>query len=108
MELSNETLNNGLNLSMEFGENWLIKINDRLSKKHPELTVSELNTCDKLCKRVNKLANDYVRKNPDKTENKVKFCDFAIFKKIMTTKYNWINDDNLNHLYSQSCYYALK
>ena len=108
MELSNEILNKGLSFSMEFGDNWLVKINDRLSKKHPKLTKSELNSCEKLCRTVNKFAHDYVHKNPVKIENKITFIEFSFFKDLIKDKYEWINDENLSKLYSQSCYYALK
>lgn len=108
MKLSNEILNNGLNFSMEFGKNWLIDINDSLLNKYPKLTASELNICNKLCKKVNKLAHDFVIKNPVKTDNEIKFIAFSEFKIFMKTKFNWIEDENLKKLYNQSCYYALK
>lgn len=108
MVLSNKILNNGLDFSMDFGENWLVEIINRLSEKHPELTTSELDTCDKLCKKINKLAHDYVVKNPVKIGNEITFIDFTIFKDFMKSKYGWINEKNLRKLYSQSCYYALK
>lgn len=108
MKLSNEILNSGLNFSMEFGKNWLLEINDRLLAKYPNLTPSELNACDKLCKKVNKLANDFVYDNPEKKENEIEFITFSVFENFMKTNYDWISDKNLRGLYSQSCYYAWK
>jgi len=81
--MSNEILNNGLNLSMEFGENWLTDIDDRLRKK-------------------------LIRKNPIKNGDKIDFIDFSKFEDFMKIKYEWIDNANLKKLYSQSCYYALK
>jgi len=108
MKLSKDILNSGLNFSMEFGKNWLVEINARLSKVYPELTKSELNTCAELCKKVNEIANDFVYKNPVKTGKKIKFIDFSEFKNFVKTEYDWIDDKNLHRLYSQSCYYAWK
>ena len=106
--MSNEILNNGLNLSMEFGENWLTDIDDRVGKNHPKLTKSELRSCDKLCRKVNKTAHDFIRKNPIKNGEKIDFIDFSKFEDFMKIKYEWIDNTNLKKLYSQSCYYALK
>ena len=108
MELTKKILNDGLNLSMEFGENWLADIDERLRTKHPELTKSELRNCDKLCRKINKLAQDFISKNPTKTANEVKFVEFSLFESYIKAKYEWINNDNLNKLYSQGCYYSLK
>lgn len=108
MVLSNNILNSGLNFSMEFGKNWLIEINDRLLGVYPKLSESELFACDKLCKKVNKFAHDYVSKNPVKTKNEIKLIEFSEFANFVKTKYNWINEENLVKLYSQSCYYAMK
>ncbi|MGA9638716.1 hypothetical protein [Flavobacterium sp.] len=108
IKLSSEILNNGLNFSMEFGENWLVEINNRLSKKHPELSKSELDNCEKICRKINKISHDYVSKNPVKEGNEILFIESSKFKNFIKNKYDWITDDNLNNLYSQSCYYALR
>jgi len=106
--MSNEILNNGLNLSMEFGENWLKDINERLKIKYPELTISELKKYDKLHRKVNKYAHDFIRKNPIKNGNEINFIEFDKFEDFIKNKYDWIDEKNINQLYSQSCYYALK
>lgn len=108
MKLSKDILNTGLSFSMEFGENWLVEINDRLLSVYPQLSKLELDTSDKLCKKVNKFAHEYVLNHAVKTGNEIKFVDFSAFKNAMKVAYDWINDKNLQKLYSQSCYYALK
>ncbi len=108
MMLSNQIINEGLQLHLEFGENWLTDIDNRLSVKHPELSKTELRDIDKLCRKVAKEANDFVRTNPVKKEGKVTFIDSLDFKTYVLGRYNWVNKVNLNRLYSQSCYYAMK
>jgi len=108
MELSKRTLNSGLSFSMEFGKNWLADIQESLQNDNLELTTSELDFCNKLCKKVNKCAHDYVSNNPVIGEKEISFVEFYSFTKFIISKYEWINDKNLRHLYSQSCYYALK
>ena len=108
MNLNKEILNHGLNLSMEFGENWLKPINDRLSDTYPELSKSELMYCDKLCRKINEYAHDFIGNNPVKNGNEISFMESSKFKNVMKAKYSWIDDINLQRLYSQSCYYAWK
>ncbi len=106
--MNDEILNDGLNLSMEFGENWLTDIDDRLGAKYSKLTKSELRSCDQLCRKINKIAHDFIRKNAIKNGESISFIDFAKFEEFMKLKYEWIDKANLSKLYSQSCYYALK
>ena len=108
MDFNKEIANDGLNLSMEFGENWLKPINERLSKKYSELLPVELEKYNKLCKDVNTYANDFILNNPVKHNDELIFLPFEKFKKVIHKKYAWINEDNLKQLYSQSCYYAWK
>ncbi len=108
MQLPHKTLNYALNLSLEFGENWLVDIQDRLSKKYPELSKTELDYCKQLCEKINKLAHQYVANNPKKIGAEIKFTENSKFKEFIKKKYNWINDNNIKKIYSQSCYYAMK
>lgn len=108
MNLPSYVLNDALNFSMEFGENWLSDIGPRLLKKYSQLTKSELNNCSKLCKEINRTAHNYVSKNPVLKKNELTFIEFSEFEKMLLKKYDWINNENLKTLYSQSCYYALK
>lgn len=91
---------------MDWRENWLCPINDRLSILYPELTDLELINCNTLCKEVKKSANNFIFDNPIQNGAEISFIDFVLFKALMIEKYDWINDDNLRRLYSKSCYYA--
>lgn len=108
MEINKEIANYGLHLSMEFGENWLKPINERLSKKYQQLLPAELEQYNKLCKEINTYANDFIYSNPVKNNEEVTFLPFEDFKQEILKKYTWINEENLKRLYSQSCYYAWK
>ncbi len=108
MEFNQKIANYGLKLSMECGENWLKPIHERFNKKYPQLLPIELEQYNKLCKEVNTYANDFILKNPVKINEKLTFLPFKDFKQEILKKYTWISEDNLKHLYSQSCYYAWK
>ena len=108
MDIDVSALNVGLYLSMEFGENWLMPINDRMHVQFPNLSTDELEYCNTLCKKINTVANQYVYMNPIKKDDHVEFPKFDDFRHFMLNKYGWISDNNLSNLYSQSCYYALK
>jgi len=108
MKFSPKILNVALDLSMEFGENWLRSIEERLSKFYPELSFEELAQCDKICKEVNRTGNKFVYDNPVRDGDEVSFVAFSLFEKSMLLRYDWITDKNLKKLYSQSCYYAMK
>jgi hypothetical protein len=108
MTKSDQILNDGLELHLEFGENWLTDIDDRLSKRHPHLSESDLRNTDKLCRKIAKFANDLIRKTPVVKDGKPNFMDSSDFKTHLLNEYDWINKVNLSKLYSQSCYYAMK
>jgi len=108
MDLNKEILNEGLGLSMEFGENWLMDIDNRLHEKYPKLTETELKNCDQLCRKINKYAHSFFCNNHITDEKGITFIHFSKFEDFMKLKYNWIHNDNLSKLYSQGCYYALK
>ncbi len=108
MNLLPEILNYGLDLSMEFGENWLKPINQRLHNKFPNLNSFELEEYNLACKEVNRIANNFVFENPVKNENELNFVDFSVFENFMKQKYYWISIENTKRLYNQSCYYAYK
>lgn len=93
-------LNFALKLSMEFGENFLQPINKRLNKKFPDLQEIELDNYNQTTKEINKIANEYVYLNSE--------CDFLDFKKYLLNEFSWISDINLNRLFNQSKYFAIK
>ncbi len=108
MLLTIDILNYGLELSMDFGENWLQPINERLSSVFPNLSAQKLEECHLICKTVNKMGNRYVQENPVHTGTEITFIAFEAFEKFMLNKYHWVSAKNLKRLYSQICYYAYK
>ncbi|PZP38666.1 MAG: hypothetical protein DI598_20510 [Pseudopedobacter saltans] len=108
MNLNPEILNIGLDFSMEFGENWLKPINQRLLNKFPNLNLVELEKYNSVCKEVNNIANDFVYDNPAKNEKELTFIEFSKFENFMLQNFSWISKENLKRLYNQSCYYAYK
>ncbi|WP_053978612.1 hypothetical protein [Mangrovimonas xylaniphaga] len=88
MTLSDQILNDGLELHMEFGKNWLTDIDDRLAKKHPHLSKSDLRNTDRLCRKIAKFANDYVRKNPVIKLGKPTFINSSDFKTHLLNEYD--------------------
>ena len=104
----NEIANKALGLSMEFGKEWLKPISERLALLYPQLSAKELVQYDSLAKAINKMANKYVYDHPIKKENETAFVDFGQFEHAMLAKYDWISTENLQKLYSQTCYYARK
>ena len=108
MNFSEEILNVALDMSMEFGENWLKPINERIHKKYPDISSKDLEKLNSLCKNVNQFANNYVYKSGLVINGEIKFVDFNQFKIDILLKYDWMSENNLNRLYSQSCYYARK
>ena len=93
---------------MEFGENWLQPVNKRLSKIYPGLSDNELAGCNDLCAEVNKDAHRLVYENPVPGGPEIGFMHFELFSTQLLKKFGWINKENRQRLYSQSCYYARK
>ena len=48
------SLNAGLELAMEFGQDWLKPIQSRLALEHPQLSAAEPDEADALCRRAMK------------------------------------------------------
>jgi len=108
----NEILNKGLEFAMEFGSNWLQSIHTRLSKKYKQLSKEKLDYYNDFCRMTmdegHRFINESLCKlhddNKSITQQKLK----EDFNSFMLGKYNWINNQNLKHLFSQSLYYTWK
>jgi hypothetical protein len=112
-ESANESiLNEGLELAMAFGTDWLKPIKERLALLHPELTQAELNRYDTVCRKTMKIGHEWVYKklaSVAKERKKIKHKDLeAEVQKILLQQYPWINSSNFAKLLSQSIYYAYK
>jgi hypothetical protein len=102
----NETiLNEGLALAMEWGEQWLSPIQERLGAAHPEMSAGELDRYDDACraamKRMHALVPECWRTGGE--EEKVVYARYR--EKVMKS-WPWVSDDNLGRAWSQGMYYA--
>ena len=97
-----EILNFALDLSLEWGENWLQPINGRVLATHPQLTRDDAETLNAWCVEVRTFAFAevypwYARE----VENKA-----ARALEGTRRKYPHIDAENLSRLYNQGMYYA--
>ena len=107
-----EILNKGLELAMEFGENWLQPIQSRLSQNYGKLTDEMLDQYNKVCTHTMDDGHLYVYNFLTELKKNSKRISQAglkeMFDNYMLEKYGWIDSDNLDHLFSQSLYYTWK
>jgi hypothetical protein len=102
-----EVLNCGLALATAFGKNWLRPIQERLSERYPALSPSQLNECDATCRNAMKYAHALVPRvvaTLDTLDQRA----YAQFRDRLTERYPWMSEDNIERLFSQGCYYAMK
>jgi len=100
-----EIRNVGLDLAMEWGENWLRPIQDRLSAKYPDLDQGDLDRYDRLCRAAMKEGHDLVW---DMAQVGIDRVNDDEWKRQLKASYPWIDDANLSRLFSQGMYYAWK
>jgi hypothetical protein len=107
-----EILNSALSFALEFGENWLKPIQERLLAKYHFLSAKELNQYDRLCAALMEESNKYVYQQLDKAaKNNHSMLRTELkeeLHKFLSKDYSWINEENLSHIFSQGCYYAYK
>jgi hypothetical protein len=105
-------LNAGLDMAMEFGENFRQPIQERLSKKFRSLSPEQLNHYNTVCLMAMKEGNDFLTDLLSHLSSSHQTIREADLKhqliSFMKTRYSWINQNNLDRLYSQGCYYAFK
>jgi hypothetical protein len=103
MEYSSELLNKALNISLEWGENWLAPIQQRLKEKETRLTDTQLNEIDELCRQqVTRFAWKQFEAEADGEQT------VSEAKATIMNAFPWISPDNLAQLSSQGQYYARK
>jgi hypothetical protein len=100
-------LNEGLDLAMAFGENWLRPIQSRLAARFPQLEKAELDAYDAACRKAMKFGHEQAagtttEAGGDQSEH------FRLFEAAVLAKYAWVTPENLSRLFSQGCYYARK
>jgi hypothetical protein len=105
--LDDRILDAGLGLAMEWGDEWLRPIHERLARVHPELGPRELDAYDRACRAAMKYGNERAAScwhaaNGDQAEA------YRLFVEAVAAKYSWISEANLARLFSQGSYYAWK
>lgn len=100
-----EVLNAGLNLAMEWGEQWLQPIQQRLAKRYTGLSVEELDRYNAECQAAMKFGHDLVYLMAERLGADV---NMDAWRGQVLERYSWINESNLSRLFSQGMYYAYK
>ena len=90
---------------MEFGEHWLQPIQERLSKRFPNLSTDELEEYNRVCQEAMGFGHDYVYKFAEENSSEPNADNFS---GVIRSRYPWINRTNLSRLRSQGRYYARK
>lgn len=105
--MSEQVLNAGLMLAMEFGENWLQPIQSRLGAEFPELSSRDLERYNSTCREAMDFGHaqfgEAVR--VDSTGGATAKAAFA---ELVRRRYSWVDDQSMARLWSQACYYAWK
>lgn len=100
-----DILNDGLNLSLAFGKDWLKPIQKRLEKRYPELTQKELDAFNKTCTEARDFGHKklYTVAETDKVAmNKDEFVSYFL------NTYPWVSIKNSKSVYRQGLYYVFK
>ena len=98
-------LNDGLELAMDWGENWLAPVQDRLHQLHPDLRPEELNELNAACQEAMKVGHEIAYELVRERGQNVTQGDFIL---SVQAKHPWINAGNGARLFNQSMYYAWK
>jgi hypothetical protein len=100
---SAEIFQKAVELSLEWGKQWLQPINDRIRAIYPSLTEAEADDLDRKCKEIQKYCwDDLCWKELDGLITQAEIVA------AMKARYPELSDANLNHLISQGYYYARK
>jgi hypothetical protein len=100
-------LNVALALAMTFGKDWLKPVQPRLASRYPDLSRSELDECDAVCREVLALGRKqapvcWQQAGAQKSRGPEQF------RLAVHARFPWVSSENLSHLFSQGCYYAWK
>jgi len=102
-----QILNTGLAMAMEFGDNWLRPIQERLHARYCQLSESVLNEYNEQCQAAMKFGHLELR-HCWRDAHSQKDAAFQLFRERVCSRYPWISAANLERLFSQGCYYAWK
>jgi hypothetical protein len=102
-----QTLNVGLDMAMEFGQNWLRPIQERLHARFPKLSETDLDAYNEQCQAAMKFGHLELRECW-RAASSQKDAAFQLFRQRVLAAHPWVSAANLDHLFSQGCYYAWK
>lgn len=105
MALTDEILNAGLNLAMEWGPDWLKPIQERLGARFPALSLAELDEANTICQAAMRCGHAAVHDYAAATGKDVSPAEFA---NTVKQQYSWVDAKNLSRLHNQGMYYAWK
>ena len=100
-------LNEGLDLALEWGANWLKPINERLAERHPAMSAEELEAANKACQQAMYAGFDQVVASL-RAANRSEAIARGDYERAMRARFAWISQANLGRVFSQGCYYAWK
>lgn len=108
-----ELLNHGLSLAMEWGEDWLKPIQERLLRYHPWLQADQADEINGLAQEAMRLGHHLLYKSVEAAAYGYASCremvmDKQEFEGQVRARYEWVNEENISHLYAQGRYYAWK
>lgn len=98
-------LNDGLALAMDWGDQWLAPIQERLARQHPTLEPHELDELNDACQAAMRFGHEtaYRLVAPGGTE-----LDASAFAVAVRERFPWIDAANGERLLRQSLYYLWK
>ena len=97
--------NEGLGLAMDWGEDWLAPIQERLRERHPRLTRAELDELDATCRAAMKLGHETVHALVRAHGKDLALPSFA---ERFAVQVPWASAENVERLFNQGLYYAWK
>ena len=98
-------LNQGLNLAMEWGSDWLQPIQERLAQRQPALSAAERDAINAICQAAMRFGHQTVYALAEAAGPNARREDFAA---ALHARYPWVDADNQARLFSQGMYYAWK
>jgi hypothetical protein len=98
-------MNYALDLAQEWGDYWLEPIQGRLNKAYPSFTRDELNRYNAIAQDAMQFGHDLVY---SMAEQQGKNVDETQWRNEYLSRYPWVNEKNLKHLFSTGNYYAWK
>lgn len=99
-----QLMNYALDLAQEWGPQWMKPIQERLRNVYPTMSEAELNHLDAIARAAMDAGHGYSMAEKHGRKN----VDRAQWQSEYAAHYSWVDEKNLNHLYSTGMYYAMK